>query len=912
MTLVAGTRLGMFEITGHLGAGGMGEVYRATDTKLGREVAIKMLPAALASDKDRLARFEREAKLLAALNHAHIASVYTLDDHEGTLYIAMELVEGETLEEKLKGGALPVEDALRLALQIAEALEAAHDKGVIHRDLKPANVMVTRDGTVKVLDFGLAKAFSDDESTANAAQSPSLSVAMTQQGLVLGTAGYMSPEQASGQSTDQRADIWAFGVVLHEMLTGLPLFSGESVPHILADVLKTEPDWSRLPKNLHPRLKLMLERCLTKKPRDRYSGIADARVDIQSVLSDPAGSLPQPAGPITARSRLLWRRVLVPIAASIVAGALLGYLVFSYMSSSDATLPSYRFSISTAPSAIRALSISPNGRYVAFVSSNADNANQIWLRDLESEDYRPLSGTEDLRRGALFWSPDSENLAFNLGSELMRVSVGGLPPEPMLNIEALLPSFGEIQGGAWSLDGTILLGTQRGIVAILPSGEPISVTESGGADVRHSYPSFLPDGRRFVYLVSTTGDASRANNGIYLGTTDRNELDGNTGRILRSDSPAIFVEEKATRDTSDGYLIYERAGQLLARSFDPDGPEIGEERALAATAPSSLQGGLISRPYAAAATGTLVYLDSNLVGESRLVWYDRQGNTVGQFEEPRDYGGVRFSSGGDMVIVGLGEATGESHAWYSKLDLPRWTRVTTEDAIAGGADVSATGRFVMNKPTDDGAVDIFGGILGQANLTLWWSNPNTKHVNDFSRDGRFVVWDEHVAPGNQDLFLLEIGEDGVPVGGPIAVADSSADESFGQFSPDGNWIAYDSNEEGSYEVFIKPISLEERVMVETRGLKVSSQGGQKPRWSADGRELFYLAPGNNVMAVDVDTSEGQLRPRTPEVLFEHPQISSFMPWDVSPDGRFLFVTSALTQAKDPIHVYMNWTEVTSD
>ena len=267
MALAAGTRLGSYEITGSLGAGGMGEVYRAKDLKLGREVAIKTLPSALAGDPDRLARFEREAKLLAALNHANIAVVHGLDDHDGTQYLAMELVEGETLEQKLKAGPLPVEDALRIALQIAEALEAAHGKGVVHRDLKPANIMVTPDGAVKVLDFGLAKAFSGAPNEASPAHSPALSVAMTQQGLVLGTAGYMSPEQASGQATDQRADIWAYGVVLYEMLTGLPLFTGESVPHILADVLKTEPDWGRLPANLHPRLRLLLERCLEKKPR---------------------------------------------------------------------------------------------------------------------------------------------------------------------------------------------------------------------------------------------------------------------------------------------------------------------------------------------------------------------------------------------------------------------------------------------------------------------------------------------------------------------------------------------------------------------------------------------------------------------------------------------------------------------
>ncbi len=315
MALEPGTRFGNYEIGEAIGAGGMGEVYRATDTTLERDVAIKTLPRELAQEPDRLARFEREAKLLATLNHAHIGAIYGLDAHDGKQFIVMELVEGITLEEKLKAGALAVDDALRIALQIAEALEAAHAKGVVHRDLKPANVMITGDGVVKVLDFGLAKAFSGNPNEASPAHSPALSMAMTQQGLILGTAGYMSPEQASGQATDQRADIWAFGVVLYEMLTGLPLFSGESVPHVLADVLRTEPDWSRLPKNLHPRLQFMLERCLEKKVRDRYHSIADIRVDIEKILSDPHGAT---AAAVSApASRSTWQRVF-PVATALV------------------------------------------------------------------------------------------------------------------------------------------------------------------------------------------------------------------------------------------------------------------------------------------------------------------------------------------------------------------------------------------------------------------------------------------------------------------------------------------------------------------------------------------------------------------------------------------------------------------
>ena len=404
MSLGERTRLGAYEITGLIGAGGMGEVYRARDTRLGREVAIKTLPAALAADQDRLARFEREAKLLATLNHPHIATVHSLDEHEGTLYLAMELVEGETLEDKLlKTGALPVEDALRLSLQIAEALEAAHGKGVIHRDLKPANIMVNTQGEVKVLDFGLAKAFDNEPAEASPGQSPALSLAMTQQGLILGTAGYMSPEQASGQATDQRADIWAFGVVLYEMLTGLPLFGGESVPHILADVLKSEPDWTKLPRNLHPRLKLMLERCLTKKPRNRYHSIADARVDLEQALSDPADVTRGELGAVSS-STSRWRRFL-PWAAGLVLAALAGLTAWQLKPEPPRPvqrfvhdLPEGRELFAALPGA---LDIAPDGRRLVYNSSDG-----LVVRDLDAIGDRVIPGT--LTRFAVEFSPDGE------------------------------------------------------------------------------------------------------------------------------------------------------------------------------------------------------------------------------------------------------------------------------------------------------------------------------------------------------------------------------------------------------------------------------------------------------------------------------------------------------------------------
>ncbi|HSG65588.1 MAG TPA: protein kinase, partial [Gammaproteobacteria bacterium] len=447
MAAVPGTRLGAYEITGVIGAGGMGEVYRARDTKLGREVAIKTLPSALAQDPDRLARFEREAKLLAALNHAHIGAIYGLDEHEGIRFIAMELIEGQTLEEKLKDGALPVEDALRIALQIAEALEAAHEKGVVHRDLKPANVMLTRDSVVKVLDFGLAKAFAGNPNEASPAHSPALSLAMTKQGLILGTAGYMSPEQASGQATDQRADIWAFGVVLYEMLAGQPLFSGESVPHILADVLRTEPDWSRLPKRLHPRLKLMLERCLAKKPRNRLHAIADARVEIEVILRDPHEAISAAATAVESRSPV-WRRLLPMAAAVIAAVVITGLGVRAAMQ--PAPQPVNRFDYDLPEGQVlrntgrRVIALSPSGRYFAY---NA--VGGIYLRTMGELEPRLVSGTEPALTNPSF-SPDGQSLVYSSVQALQRIAISGGAPVVIAAV-TVNPT-----GVSWEADGTIL------------------------------------------------------------------------------------------------------------------------------------------------------------------------------------------------------------------------------------------------------------------------------------------------------------------------------------------------------------------------------------------------------------------------------------------------------------------------
>jgi serine/threonine-protein kinase len=560
----------------------MGEVYRATDTKLGRSVAIKTLPLALASDRDRLARFEREAKLLAALNHAHIGSVYSLDEHDGALYIAMELIEGQTLETRLKEGALPVSDALDFALQIAQALEAAHEKGVIHRDLKPANIMITPDGVIKVLDFGLAKAVSGEGSEGSPAHSPALSLAMTQMGLVLGTAGYMSPEQASAQATDQRSDIWAFGVVLYEMLTGLPAFSGESVPHILADVLRADPDWRRLPKPLHPRLKLLLERCLVKKPRNRLHSIADARIEIEAVRGDPAGGTVERAMP-TARTR--WSMVALWVTAPLLLAV--GWLLRSPppvdrpVSQFEEVLPddhvlahNYRHGVALSADGQRIAFVanvaSTQGDPVAAVQGPADS-RRIYVRSLDQREAVAIAGTE---RGLNpFFSPDGQWLGFRTGQQVKKVPLAGGTPQVLIEDLGVTPTGDwSLPGVSWGKNGMIVYANNlgSGLSAIRDVGGDIEEFTSLDADaheVSHRLPHFLPDGNSVLFTVllhnTVTPDWSRAQ--VWVKSFDTGER-----KLLLEDA-------LDARYAGDGVLVFARQARLYAVAFDPEALAVSGE-----------------------------------------------------------------------------------------------------------------------------------------------------------------------------------------------------------------------------------------------------------------------------------------------------------------------------------------------
>jgi serine/threonine protein kinase len=552
MPLSSGTNLGPYEILASIGAGGMGEVYRARDTKLKRDVAIKVLPAALARDPDRLARFEREARLMASLDHPNIGAIYGLEESNNTRALVLALIEGPTLADRIATGPVPLEEAIHLAGQIAEALEYAHDRGVIHRDLKPANVKITPEGTVKVLDFGLAKALTGEAdalsgSPANSpALSPTLTMRATQAGMILGTAAYMAPEQAKGKTVDRRADIWAFGVVFFEMLTGEALFTGDSAAEIMASAIKEEPKLDRLPSSTPPAIRRLMERCLNKDPKQRLQAIGEARIALQTPNVEPA-ALPGGDHPVelaaSKKSRLAW----ITAASAILALAALAWVHFREVPPTEKIL---RFQIAPPDKTpIGAFRLSPDGRHLAFISGA-----KVWVRSLDSLESKSLDGSE----GATypFWSPDSENLGFFSGGKLKRIPRTGGPVQTLCDVATG-------RGGTWSREGVIVF--SPGPTATLfrvsaAGGAPVPVTKFLGSSASqgHRFPEFLPDGQHFLYAAQSD---KPEDNGVYVGG-----LDGTRARILPEQSSAIFAPGPAGQ--ANGYILFRRLDTLMAQPFD--------------------------------------------------------------------------------------------------------------------------------------------------------------------------------------------------------------------------------------------------------------------------------------------------------------------------------------------------------
>lgn len=882
MSLAPGTHVGPYEIVAAIGAGGMGEVYRAIDTKLDRPVAIKTLPSVLAQEPDRLARFEREAKLLATLNHAYIGAIYGLDEHEGAQFIAMELIDGETLEEKLKDGALSVEEGLRIALQITEALEAAHDKGVVHRDLKPANIMLTQDGVVKVLDFGLAKAFSGTPNEASPAHSPALSLAMTQQGLILGTAGYMSPEQASGQATDQRADIWAFGVVLYEMLTGLPLFSGESVPHVLAAVLQTEPDWVRLPKNLHPDVQRALQRCLTKKPRDRYHSIADARVDIESALRDPAGVTPRRAVLPEGESVSAFMRIGVPTGVAVIAAAVAGLLVWLGNRPEPQFIDRFYHQLERGQTfrfaGWNVLAIASNGRSIAYNASDG-----IYVRRLDELEGRRVPGT-DMPIASVEFSPDGQSLLFGNAATVAaeRISING-------GASVFVADINSAGDTTWGPDG-ILFSQPEGIYRVPLNGGPPELVITVGTGERVGAATLLPDGDTMLFSVTDTP-----------GWDDAFVV----GQSLATGERRVFVEGgSAPRYLPTGHLLYALGEDLFGVAFDVDNLTV--EGAAVSLVQGLLRGtGSDTANYGVSEDGTLAYVTGTIAADARrLLWVDRDGRETPIDAPARAYTSPRISPDGSKVAVNARDEELDIWVWeFERETLMRLSFNTGQDRFPAWSPDGTLIAYSAPSLTAGAGYDIVlhaADGTGTPNRIVGAGGQNFPET--FVPDGSAILVRDD-SGGGDDIALVPL--DGAS--DSTSILSTAYSETAAELSPDGRWLAYVSDESGRNEIYVRPFP-----DVDAGRWQVSTGGGAEPLWSRDGGELFYRN-GDALVAVNVET-ETSFTASGVRTLFQGEHFVGVgqggRSYDVSLDGeRFLMIQSIADEADAPrIVIVKNWIE----
>jgi serine/threonine protein kinase len=909
-----GATLSHFKITAKLGEGGMGEVYRAEDTKLGREVAIKVLPETVARDPERLARFEREAKVLASLNHPNIAAIYSIEaatlqdlsdariapqeEDEAALnghpthpvhFLVMELVEGDDLKERLGRGSMPVEEALPLALQVSEALEAAHERGIIHRDLKPANIKVTPNGQVKVLDFGLAKAL--DSTTEEAiggtdlSLSPTLTAQMTQAGVILGTAAYMSPEQAAGEPADRRADIWAFGVVLAEMLTGRPQFDGKTASHVLAAVLKEEPNWERFPSTTPSRILDLIQHCLRKEPSQRLQAIGDARILLQDYLDDPsafdtAAASEAPPAPAT------WQRIL-PWA--LFGMALAAFLVILFRSeeatnSSDRVL---RASILPPEASIFYLAgwnpgpvaVSPDGTKMAFSVQEDTGSVLLYVRSLDSGKARPLPGTDSAAYP--FWSPDSRWIGFftDVDQTLKKIDTSGGPPVTVCDAE-------NGKGGSWSADGTILLAPRADAAIFRVSadgGEPTPVTELvSEVHNSHRHPRFLADGQHFIYLARGATDSESA---IML-----RSLDGSIDREL--------VRTPTQGEMAAGRLLFTRGNALMAQPFDSDRLELAGEATALVEDLLLIQGAALGI-FSASDTGLLAYNSGVLNPEVSLEWRDRSGNILSTVGEPALFGPIALSPDGKQVMSVNFDAGGIGSFWLTEVETGLRTRFTFDPDSDYGLAWSRDSENLFFSVRRNKKFEIYRkAVSGVGDMELLRSEASDTVLSSVSPDGRTVLF-HRTSPGTaRDLLVWTI--DGEQE--PQAFRQTEADERYGSFSPDGKWIAYSSNESGSYEVYVAPFP------GPGRRWQVSQAGGIFPQWRADGREIFFSQADGHLMAAPVTTGDGSMQVGTVESLFRiHPPRPDGPSFGVAPDGQHLVVwTNLQRHSETVINLVVNW------
>ena len=877
----------------------MGEVYLATDTNLKRQVALKILPPSFAADPERLARFQREAEVLAALNHPHIAAIYGLEKTPGFTALVMELVDGEDLSQHIARGAIPLEEALPIAKQIAEALEAAHEQGIIHRDLKPANIKVRPDGTVKVLDFGLAKALAPEGASAAAgsvSMSPTITTpAMTQAGMILGTAAYMAPEQARGRAVDKRADIWAFGAVLFEMLTGTRAFEGEDIADTLGNVMKVEPNWQRLPASIPARVVQVLRACLQKNPRQRLGDMQSVRLALDGMFETAA---PQALGTNAAPARsgrLAW---MAAFAMAVVVAAALAVPTLRHLREAPPPPPpETRTEIGTPTTARPGMfALSPDGRQIVFVASG-DGASRLWLRPLGATTAQALAGTE----GATwpFWSPDGRSVGFFAGGALKRLDLGGGAPQ------TLAPATNG-SGGTWNAEGIIVFApsaTGRLQRVAATGGTVTAAMALGPPQSGHVLPFFLPDGRRVLFGAFGGAEAQ----GIYLGA-----LDGGTPTRLAPDlSQAVYVPDGSGDSSGDGWLLWGRAGTLVAQRLDLDRQVIAGDPVTLADGATAVANNIVGG-WSVAASGMVAYRTG--VGSRRqLTWVDLSGTARGTVGDPDEtVRNPRLSPDGRRVVV---ERTVQGNTDLWVLDGTRTSRLTFDPARDYFPLVSPDGTRIVFRSTRTGIGDLYeipmsgaGGetrLVGGDQLLSPWS---------WSPDGRFLLFSSNDPQSTNDMWVLPmVGERT-----PAVFLKTPFREGYPAFSPDGHWVAYQSNESGRPEVYVRPFvpPLPPAPGGPPTALpggqwQVSTAGGITPLWRPDGKALYYLNPAGEMMAAPMTVAGGAPEPGAPVRLFLTRILGGGVDtqigrqYDVARDGRFLINTELPGDAA-PITLIQHW------
>ena len=894
MPLSPGVRVGPYDIQSPLGAGGMGEVYRARDTNLNREVALKILPEKFARDPERMARFQREAKALAALNHPHIAAIYSLEEFRSTRALALELVEGPTLAERLAETPLSVEDAVPIARQIAEALEYAHEQGIIHRDLKPSNIKINTEGKVKLLDFGLAKTL--EPSRGDAAESlqemmdtaPTRAASVTQTGVIIGTAAYMSPEQARGDTVDRRADIWSFGCVLYEMISGSRPFGGPTVSDVLAAVLRDEPDWQVLPAATPAPVRELLRRCLKKDPKQRLRDIGDARLVLDEMLTADERVIVSVTD-TNARRKGSLRRVLPWSVAALLLLATVVLAAMMYRRTSDAPERAIVSEIlhrtaDGSPVRISQPRASPDGRRLAYVAPGPGGKSFLWVRSLDSlEDASPLKGTEGADDP--FWAPDGRRIGFFAGRKLMRIEVTGGPPAEVTDITSGA-------GGVWTPDDIILFtsSSTSPIYRISANGgQPIPVTSlnTSRKETSHRWPQLLPDNNHFLYyVISSSSDL----NGIYAGSLDGRE----PLLVLRAESRVFSV--------SSSHLLFVQDGALTARPFDHKRLEISGDPVTIARPREgeSVLGVTASR------TGMLLYLSGPTQSNQQLQWFDRNGTPGEIVVDKQAFFTPRISPDDTEVAVAVVRSPSTRDIWIYDLvqkqprgrltfdEFHNWTPVWSPAEYKGGRKLAFStnpkGQYDVYLKSEDGT-----GV-GQALL----EDDAAEYVDSWC--GNYIAY----ARGEQkttpvwDIWVLPLFGDRNPV--PF-LHQTSFNREEPTLSRDCKWMAYVADEKGTGngEVYVAPFPKGDG------NWQISIGGGRQPRWRADGKELFYLAPGNMLTAAEIQVKGGSIEVGARQELFPTNSASFFRNYDVNADGsKFLIVMPSGQAGTSELTLIENW------